>query len=195
MSVGRELFDLRIGGMYLPAVLLFLIQPDLPAIPLINQPLLPILAGFSLIAAVLFHGLSRNTFGVGGPEENPQPTNEARRRMLKAIGGDNLDSISDNIPRFLFLTTLTISTLIWPFGIGASLYYGTVQFNSLETGTRLILFATYVWALQYLLWRFFTPAYPEVEDLKEKKNVGEGEETEKAVGGEEEAEQNVETVN
>lgn len=172
MSVARELFDLRHAGTYLPAIILVLLQPELPMIPVVNQPLLPVLACFSLIAAVLFHGLSRNAFGVGGPEENPQIRDEAGRRMLEAGIGDGLKSTPSGVLQLMFLITFFISMLIWPFGIIASLYYGTVQFSRLETGPQLILFAEYVWILQFLLWRFFTPAYLDPEDEGEEKNVG-----------------------
>lgn len=182
MSVARELFDLRHAGTYLPAILLVLLQPDLPTIPVVNQPLLPVLAGFSLIAAVLFHGLSRNAFGVGGPEENPQTRDEGGRRMLEATIGDGLNSTPSGVLQLMFLLTFFISMLIWPFGIIASLYFGSIQFSRLDTGTQLILFAEYVWFLQFLLWRFFTPADPNLEDEERKKNVGtEGEEGEKNV--------------
>jgi hypothetical protein len=83
MTVARELFDLRHAGTYLPAILLILLQPELPSIPIFNEYLLPVLAGSSLTAAVLFHGLSRNAFGVGGPEENPQPKDEGFEECWK----------------------------------------------------------------------------------------------------------------
>lgn len=184
MSVAREFFDLRHAGTYLPAILLVLLQPDLPTIPVVNQPLLPVLAGFSLIAAVLFHGLSRNAFGVGGPEENPQSRDEGARRMLDAAIGDGLNSTPRGVLQLMFLITFFISMLIWPFGIIASLYYGTVQLSRLNTGPQLILFAEYVWILQFLLWRFFTPVYLDLEDGEE--NV----ETE-----DKEGEKNVEATN
>lgn len=180
MSVARELFDLRHAGTYLPAILLILIQPDLPTIFIVNQPLLPVLAGFSLIAAVLFHGLSRNAFGVGGPEKNPQTRDEGGRRLVAAAIGDGLNSAPSGVLQLIFLTTFFVSMLIWPFGIIASLYYGTVQFSRLDTGPQLILFAEYVWILQFLLWRFFTPVYLDSDDEEAEKNIGtDDEETEK----------------
>jgi uncharacterized protein YqhQ len=171
MSVARELFDLRQGGMYLPAILLFLIQPDLPTIPVVNQPLLPVLAGFSLIAAVLSHGLSRNAFGVGGPEENPQPQDQGKRRMLEAVISNGSDSLPREVLQLIFLFLFYISILIWPFGIIASLYYSTIQINRLDTGVQLILFAEYVWILQFLLWRFFTPIYLDSKEVEEEESI------------------------
>lgn len=186
MSVARELFDLRHAGTYLPAILLVLLQPDLPTIPVVNQSLLPVLAVFSLIAAVLFHGLSRNAFGIGGPEENPQSRDEGARRMLEAVIGDGLNSTPSGVLQLMFLITFFISMLIWPFGIIVSLYYGIVQFSRLNTGPQLILFAEYVWILQFLLWRFFTPVYLDSKDEGAEKNV----ETE-----DEEAKKNMEAAN
>jgi hypothetical protein len=167
MSVARELFDLRHTGTYLPALLLALLRPDLPTIPIFKQSLLPILVVFSLISAVLFHGLSRNAFGVGGPEENPQSRDEGGRRMLEAVIGDGLNNSPRGILQIIFLILFLVSMLVWPFGIIVSLYFGTMQFIHLDTGPQLILFAEYVWVLQYLLWRFFSPAYLDSEDKED----------------------------
>lgn len=138
MSVARELFDLRHAGTYLPAILLVLLQPDLPTIPVVNLPLLPVLAGFSLIAAVLFHGLSRNAFGVGGPEENPQNRDEGGRRILEAAIGDGLNSTPSGVLQLIFLTTFFYLdadlalrdyriTLLWYSPVQPSGYRATIN--------------------------------------------------------------------
>ncbi|WP_152420876.1 hypothetical protein [Halorubrum coriense] len=159
MSVGRELFDLRAAGGYLPVLLLIQIRPDLPSIPIINYPLLPLFIFSSLIGAVLFHGLLRKAFGLGGPEKNPQRESEAVLSMLKAIMGDDIDDTPDSVTQFLFILLIVICIPIWMVSILISGIYSFSELTGLTSGTQLIIFSFYVWILQLILWPRFTPTY------------------------------------
>jgi len=168
MSVSRQLFDLRFAGLYLPALVLITLQPDLP--------FLFIIVLLSLLAAIYFHGLSRNAFGVGGPEENPLSREEAIQEMTVAVTGlgpgkdlpgtprGSLNFISSNIlkipiKKWIFIISGIISIAVWPVGVVISLYFGTIQLSQLSTGEQFLVFAEYVWVFQWMIWRFYTPSY------------------------------------
>lgn len=168
MSIARDLFDLRMGGLYLPSLILLIINPT---IPWLNTVI-----GFSLLGAVYFHGLSRNTFGVGGPEENPQKTGEAIRSMQVALTGkgphEELPStllemvvfvvrnpLAFGLSSLVFMLVGFISLVVWLASIFLSIYYATIQFGELSAGQQLLVFAEYVWVSQWAVWRFYTPAY------------------------------------
>lgn len=173
MSVARDLFDLRMAGLYLPSLVLITIQPNVPWLHLISF--------FSLLAAVYFHGLSRNVFGVGGPEENPLERSQAIQGIQVAIAGKGPhERLPDSIPRiaaevllnpfylgitsWVFVLIGGISWLIWTGGTALSLYFSAVKFSQLESGPQILVFAEYVWVLQWAVWRFFTPSYALEED-------------------------------
>lgn len=168
MSVSRDLFDLRTGGLYLPSLILLIIQPEIPYVFIV--------AFGGLLAAVYFHGLMRAVFGVGGPEENPLKRRKAIQGIQVAVSGKGPQhEMPDSFPRMIasifrnpmiygfraiVLAVIGVITLvIWIPAVGLSLVVGVHNFEQLGTGTQLLVFAEFVWILQWIIWRFFTPSH------------------------------------
>lgn len=165
MSVSRDLFDLRIGGLYLPSLVLIVIQPAIPILPLI------VFGG--LLAAVFFHGMIRAVFGIGGPEENPMKRSDVIQGMQVALSGKGPhNKLPDTFPRMIlellfnprryglqlmFLAVIGLISLVaWILAVVLSLFYGISQLDQLNVVAQLLIFAELVWVLQWALWRFFT---------------------------------------
>lgn len=168
MSVARDLFDLRMAGMYLPSLVLLILQPP---IPWLNYVI-----GLSLLGAVYFHGLARNAFGVGGPEENPLERDESIENIQIALSGkgprEDLPSTLIGMVVFIFFNPLeyglrpllfmvvgAIAGIVWFPSMLASLYFAITRFDGLRTGEQLLIFAEFVWVSQWAVWRFYEPAY------------------------------------
>lgn len=180
MTVARDLFDLRMAGLYLPSLFLIIIDPNVPLLSARYPeiPWLPILAFFSLLAAVYFHGLSRNVFGPGGPEENPMKQDKFIRGVQVALTGKGpheehpatllgmMVNVSGQIGiiGFVFIIVWAISFIVWTVTIFFSLYVGITKFESLQTTVQLLLFAEIVWVLQWRVWSFYSPSYLMDED-------------------------------
>lgn len=173
MSVSRDLFDLRIGGLYLPSLVLIIVQPEIPALYLI------IFGG--LCAAVFFHGLIRSASGIGGPEKNPMKRGDAIQSFLVAMSGKGPhDEMPDSPlqlmvsiiwnplkygPRLIIIASVGVVLLpVWTLSAVLSLRWGIPQFGQLSITAQLLIFAELVWILQWVIWRFFTPAYYLDED-------------------------------
>ena len=168
MSVSRDLFDLRTGGLYLPSLLLIVIQPEIPGLYLI--------AWGGILAAVFFHGMMRAVFGIGGPEENPMERGDAIQGIQVAISGKGPhDEMPDSFPQMMaailwnpmrygirpiVLAVIGLISLIaWLPAVLLSLGYGVLQFQQFSVAVQLLIFAEIVWVLQWAVWRFFIPSY------------------------------------
>ena len=176
MAVARDFFDFRVSGLYLPSLVLLIINPRVPMLS--SRYWLPVIAFFSLLAAVYFHGLSRNVFGPGGPEENPMEGSEVIRGIQVAITGKGPHEEHPatllgmmfhiggllGITGFVFVLGWAISFLVWTVTIFFSLYVGVTQFESLSTTVQLLLFAEIIWVLQWQVWGFYSPSYLLDED-------------------------------
>ena len=183
MTVDRGFFDLRIAGLYLPSLILLIIDP---AVPWLSEwkpgtPWIQLIAFFSLLSAVFLHGLSRNVFGVGGPEENPMKRSETIRGIAVAISGKgphenhpatavgmivNFAMNPDLLGKKKLIVFLIggVSFGVWTFAVPFTIYAGISEFESLSTTAQLLLFAEFVWILQWRVWRYYTPSYLMDED-------------------------------
>ncbi|MDR5672463.1 hypothetical protein RH858_04775 [Halalkaliarchaeum sp. AArc-GB] len=178
MTVARDFFDLRMAGLYLPGLVLLMINPRVPWLSdwYPEFPWLPLIAFFSLLSAVYFHGLSRNVFGPGGPEANPLKRGEVIRGIQVAVTGkgphtNHPESFVGMMMNFrknpellgkkgtVFVFLWVVSFLIWTAAIPFSIYVGATQFESLSVTAQLLLFAEIVWVLQWYVWRYYSPSY------------------------------------
>lgn len=164
MTVAREVFDLRIGGAYLPSLLIF-------TIPHNNEYILSV-GAFSLIGAIYFHGISRHVFGIGGPEENPLEFDEFVDRyqqvVLSDLEGDmptsnyglvkRLWTSAPTLGKKAFIAIGIVSIVIWLPSVLISLYFAFSNYNSANIGLKILIFAELVWIIQWMVWRFFEEA-------------------------------------
>lgn len=183
MTVVRDFFDLRMAGLYLPSLILLIIDPRVLWLSdwYPDLPWLSLIAFFSLLSAVYLHGLSRNVFGLGGPEQNPMKRAETIRGIQVAITGkgpheEHPESVIGMIMNFLenpellgkkgviFVLVGATSFLVWNVAIVFSIFVGITQFRSLATTAQLLLFAEFVWVLQWRVWRYYSPSYLMDED-------------------------------
>lgn len=183
MSIGSSLVDTRIAGTYLPSLVLLLVTSRVPLLSDFwpNVPWLGFITVFSLLAAIMFHGLSRHVFGVGGPEENPMQRGNTIQGMQVALTGKGpheehpptlcgfIIHISSN-PLILgysglaFIFLFALSLVVWALSVPISLLVSIQNLSTLGVPAKLLVFAECVWVLQWVLWRFYTPSYLLDED-------------------------------
>lgn len=178
MAVSRDIFDLRTSGAYFPSLILILIRGQFS---ILNEPSyfgvssFHILVFGSIIGAVSLHGLSRNVFGVGGPEENPLNKFHAIEGQYYAFVGEfpTAQQYESYFPIDLFKPSIvgwrvtmsvwifSLAFLIWSASVFISLGYGVMNFDGLGTIPQLLFFAEIVWALQWIVWGRFSAYYLE----------------------------------
>jgi len=180
MTISQDIFDLRVGGTYLPSLVLLLLEPNIDSIdiwifPFMGISLIHLIALVALVGAVNMHGLLRNIFGIGGPEENPLKKSQALEGEFYAFAGrfPTAEEYNTNYIFHLFrpskvgletvvhIWIFVISLISWAIALFTSLYFGGVYFDQVAISAQLLLFAEMIWIAQWLFWRGFSPYYLE----------------------------------
>ena len=170
-GVGNKLADLRVAGFYLPSLLLLYVY--------LNNTwwLYLFLAGTSLLAGIIYHGMLRSVFGPSGPEENPLQKGEGHQRFVsiflggtppRHLGKTILDvGLNGNAYWGLISRKRKIGCILgvgllfmWPIGTLLAIVAMFPYFNSVRFTVLVIYFALIAWLLQeFMFWPKFPSIY------------------------------------